>query len=89
LVTVEYDDETKNPQKIILQTQPITHSSANWLSTIDINEDMSSLDDNKSQWENENKIEKKSGIQTQKKNTQTKLSQKDIQDAQEVISALF
>jgi hypothetical protein len=29
LVTVEYDDETKNPQKIILQTQPITHSSAN------------------------------------------------------------
>jgi len=89
LVTVEYDDETKDPQKIILQTQPITHSSANWLSTIDINEDMSSLDDNKSQWENEDKIEKKSDIQTQKKNTQTKLTQKDIQDAQEVISALF
>lgn len=89
LVTVEYDDETKDPQKIILQTQPITHSSANLLSSIDINENMSSLDDNKSQWENENKIEKKSDTQTQKNSTQTKLSQKDIQDAQEVFSILF
>lgn len=80
LVNVEYDSETKDTQKITLQTQQKTHSSAS----------ISTGDKNWSIWNSENKVEEKSETQTQK-NTQsyTKLSQKDIQDAQEVFSILF
>ena len=80
LVNVEYDSETKDTQKITLQTQQKTHSSAS----------ISTDDKDLSIWNSENKVEEKSETQTQK-NTQsyTKLSQKDIQDAQEVFSILF
>jgi hypothetical protein len=80
LVNVEYDSETKDTQKITLQTQQKTHSSAS----------ISTGDKNWSIWNRENKVEEKSETQTHK-NTQsyTKLSQKDIQDAQEVFSILF
>lgn len=80
LVNVEYDSETKDTQKITLQTQQKTHSSAS----------ISTGDKNLSIWNRENKVEEKSETQTHK-NTQsyTKLSQKDIQDAQEVFSILF
>lgn len=80
LVNVEYDSETKDTQKITLQTQAKTHSSAS----------ISTGDKNWSIWNSENKVEEKSETQTQK-NTQsyTKLSPKDIQDAQEVFSILF
>ena len=80
LVNVEYDSETKDTQKITLQTQQKTHFSAS----------ISTGDKNWSIWNRENKVEEKSETQTHK-NTQTytKLSQKDIQDAQEVFSILF
>lgn len=80
LVNVEYDSETKDTQKITLQTQQKTHSSAS----------ISTGDKDWSVWNSENKVEEKSETQTHK-NTQsyTKLSQKDIQDAQEVFSILF
>ena len=84
LVGVEYDEETKDPQKIILQTQPrlkskIHNSPISWNNTVTI-----------SSWNYEDKS-KESKPKTSRNNTQTytKLSQKDIQDAEEVISALF
>ena len=91
LVTVEYDSETKDPQKIILQTQPVSHSSAEWLNDLTINENRQYYNEEESLEIIDNKDKEKTEIQPQKINTQsyTKLSQKDIQDAQEIISALF
>lgn len=91
LVTVEYDSETKDPQKIILQTQPVSHSSAEWLNNLTINENRQYYNEEEPLEVIDNKDKEKTGIQSQKNNTQSyaKLSQKDIQDAQEIISALF
>lgn len=91
LVTVEYEEGNKNPQKIILQTQPKTKRSAS---------NSNRVVENTSHWSNSEKVEINSdekvsnnqvttNSQTVKKTTSTKLTQKDQRDAEEIFSTLF
>lgn len=91
LVTVEYEEGNKNPQKIILQTQPKTKRSAS---------NSNRVVEKSSHWSNSEKVEINSdekvsnnqvttNSQTVKKTTSTKLTQKDQRDAEEIFSTLF
>ena len=92
LVTVEYEDDSNNPKKIILETQPkskwnIHSASVSWLS----------LDELLlwAEWEKVSNTKSSDVVvetpsqQPVKNITSNKLTQKDQQEAEEIFSILF
>ena len=95
LVTVEYEDDSDSPKRIILETQP--KSTWNWHSVYFLwwadelleefiweKVDIKPSDD----YETSNNYEQ-NNVQSQKKTSTNKLTQKDQQEAEEIFSVLF
>ena len=81
LVTVEYEDDSKDPQKIILQTQPRnvssgSHSVSTWV--VEVKKE-DNVQKSESQKVNNN-------LQT---STSNKLTQKEIKETEEIFNILF
>lgn len=99
LVTVEYEDDSGDPQKIILQVQSksdyLTSNSGNLLDDIFENTHGSNAENMvvSSSEKDESKEEKSDLIQKQpqssKKTISTKLTQKEQKEAEEIFSILF
>ena len=101
LVTVEYEDDSESPRKIILQTQPKSlgnsHSSASSDSLLDNifgnskwekSEKITiSSDEDTVSKKLDNQVEK--GNSVENKTTSTKLTQKERKEAEEISSLLF
>ena len=101
LVTVEYEDDSSNPQKIILQTQKKSTGEKHLVG--DTSDLFNEIFDG-TKWEDSGDIEDyldkdivsdnsnnqiKDNIQSVKKTTSTKLTQKEQEEAEEILNILF
>lgn len=89
LVTLEYEDDSKDPQKIILQTQhkTVTEKHSVAVSWNLLNEDRK--DSHRNAGEKSQNAEVKNDVQSTKKVSSNKLTQKEQRETEELFSILF